>query len=68
MFPSHDQEDWLDVIELNVQNHNMIHRFLIYKPEIKKYSNLEGVVLDTKEKHLEFIEEIIRNIKTKKNN
>ena len=65
---SYSQEDWLDVIELNVQNHNMIHRFLIYKPEIKKYSNLEGVVLDTKEKHLEFIEEIIKNIKTKKNN
>lgn len=62
---SYLQEDWLDIIELDVKNHNLIHRFLTYNPECKKYFNKEGLLLDTKEKHLKYINQIIeKNKKT----
>lgn len=62
---SYSEEDWLDVIEIDIKNHNLIHRFLIYNPDSKKYSSKEGVLLDTKEKHLSYINQIIQEFKNK---
>lgn len=49
-----------DVIELPAKNHFTIHRFLIYDQERMMYRRNDNLVLlDTKESHLEFIEQII---------
>lgn len=44
-----------DVIELSVKDHNIAHRFLKYNSELYIYETLENILLDTKEKHLEYI-------------
>lgn len=43
-----------DVIELSVSDHNLLHRHLVYDTEKFIYTTLEGIPLDTKEKHIEF--------------
>lgn len=60
---SYNQEDWLDVIELIPEEHYFLHRYIIYDQERMMYRTLEGVLLDTKEKHLEYFEEIKNNLK-----
>lgn len=54
---SYNQEDWLDVIELTVKEHHFLHRYIIYDQERMMYRTLTGVLLDTKEKHLEYLKE-----------
>jgi hypothetical protein len=58
---SYNQEDWLDVIELSIKDHGFLHRYIVYDQERMMYRGLDGVLLDTKEKHLEYYE----NCKTK---
>ena len=54
---SYNQEDWLDVIELSVKDHHFIHRYIIYDQERMMYRRLDGILLDTKNKHLTYFEE-----------
>lgn len=56
---SYNEEHYKDVIELSVQNHNKIHRFIKYDKKTFMYKDLNGVLLDTKEKHLELINKVI---------
>lgn len=52
---SYNQEHIRDTIELNIKNHNFIHRYLIYDQErmmYRRYDNME--LLDTKIKHFNF--------------
>lgn len=51
---SYNQEDWLDVIELDIKNHGFLHRYIIYDQERMMYRGLDNVLLDSKEKHLEY--------------
>lgn len=53
---SYLEEHYLDVIELSIKDHNTAHRFLIYDQERMQYRTLEGILLDTKEAHLEYIQ------------
>lgn len=54
---SYNQEDWLDVIELSIKDHYFLHRYIIYDQERMMYRNLDGVLLNTKEKHMEYFKE-----------
>lgn len=54
---SYNQEDWLDIIELPIKDHYFLHRYIIYDQERMMYRNLDGVLLDTKEKHMEYFKE-----------
>lgn len=56
---SYNLEDAKDIISLSIENHNIIHRYLIYDQDTYKYKTLEGVLLDTKEKHIEYINYIL---------
>jgi len=47
-----------DVIILNKKFHRFIHRYLILNEETLMFTTKNGEVLDSKEKHLEFIEKI----------
>lgn len=51
--------DAKDVIELTPKNHTLIHRFLIYDQSTYKYKTIEGLLLETKEQHLNYINKII---------
>lgn len=53
---SYNKEHWKDVIHLSVKSHNLAHRFIIYDHERMMYRiAATGELLDTKERHLEFI-------------
>ncbi len=54
---SYNQEDWLDIIELSIKDHHFIHRYIIYDQERMMYRDLNGVLLNTKENHLQYFEE-----------
>jgi hypothetical protein len=56
---SYNQEDWLDVIQLSISEHNTLHRNIKYNQETMKYENKDGELLDTKEKHLKYLELIL---------
>ena len=52
---SYNIEDANSLIELSIKEHNKIHRYLIYDKETFYYKTLNGFLLDTKKKHLEYI-------------
>lgn len=51
-----------DVIELTPKNHAKIHRFIRYDKILFIYKDLNGNLLDTKEKHLNYISKIIEHL------
>ncbi len=59
---SYNKEHWKDVIELTPKHHAKAHRFLFYDQERMMYRRSDNnELLDTKEKHLEWIEWCIVN-------
>lgn len=52
-----------DVIELSVKNHNTAHRFLKYDQDTFMYKTLDGLLLNTKELHLKYINAVIEHDK-----
>ena len=56
---SYNQEDWLDVIQLSIKEHGVVHRNLNYNQEYMMFFTKDGEILDTKEKHLEFIKKLL---------
>lgn len=55
---SYNKEHFLDAIELSIKDHATAHRFLIYDQERMMYRGIDGVLLDTKESHLEYINKL----------
>ena len=53
---SYNEEHWKDVIFLSNKDHNKLHRYCTYDQERMMYRDLDGALLDTKERHLEYIE------------
>jgi hypothetical protein len=54
---SYNQKDWLDVIELNIKDHGFLHRYIVYDQERMMYRDINNVLLDSKEKHLNYFNE-----------
>jgi len=52
---SYNKEHWKDVIELSIEQHNLAHRYMIYDQERMMYRTLDGILLETKEIHLNYI-------------
>jgi len=50
-----------DVIELNPKDHAKIHRFVKYDQKTFMYKDLNGVLLDTREKHQDLIDKVLTN-------
>ena len=55
---SYNKEHHKDVIELTIREHNLLHRFLKYNQETFFYEDLEGNLLNTREKHLNYWDKI----------
>ena len=58
---SYNKEHFKDVIELTRDQHIFIHRFMTYDQERLMYRDLDGELLDTKERHLEFLDWCLKN-------
>ncbi len=47
-----------DVIELSIEDHYTAHRFIIYDQERMMYRTTSGVLLDSKEFHIEYLKNL----------
>jgi hypothetical protein len=57
---SYNKEHYKDVIELPIQEHFKLHRYLIYDQERKMYRRCDNnLLLDTKESHINYFNEIL---------
>jgi hypothetical protein len=57
---SYRPEHTKDVIEISMQDHYYIHRYMKYRPDMLMYETLDGVLLDSRDKHIEFIERVLK--------
>jgi len=57
---SYNKEHWKDTIEMFAKDHMKAHRFLVYDQERMMYRTIDGVLLDTKERHFEYIDNKIK--------
>lgn len=55
---SYNEEHWKDVIILSEMDHNKFHRYTKYDQERYMYRDLDGVLIDTREKCLDFLDKI----------
>lgn len=55
---SYNEEHWKDCIELNVADHALLHRYIKYDQERYMYRNLDGVLLDTRQSHIDLLENL----------
>jgi hypothetical protein len=53
---SYRKENARDVIFLSVRDHKTAHRYMIYDQEQKMYRTRSGLLLDSREKHEQYIE------------
>jgi len=51
---SYNEEHYRCVIELNNKDHRKLHRYMTYDQERMMYRTTQGVLLDTKKRHLEY--------------
>jgi hypothetical protein len=51
---SYNKDHWNDIIELSPRDHSFLHRYISYDQERMMYRDLKNILLDTKEKHLEY--------------
>jgi hypothetical protein len=59
---SYNEEHYLDIIDISFKDHKKAHRFIIYDRERMMYRRIDNnELLDTKEKHLEWIMWCIKN-------
>jgi len=56
---SYNAEHYKDVVFLTKEEHNTLHRYMIYDQERMMYRNLSGVLLDTKLNHSAYISEVL---------
>lgn len=60
---SYNEIHFCDIIHIEKKNHLKAHRFLVYDNEFFMYRRFDNMtLLDTKEKHLEFINYCINNL------
>ena len=55
---SYNEEHWKDCIELNIADHALLHRYVKYDQERYMYRNLDGILLDTKQSHIDLLESL----------
>lgn len=58
---SYNIKDAKDCIELSPKEHSLIHRFIDYDQSTFMYKDLKGNLLDTKEKHLSYISNVLKS-------
>lgn len=57
---SYNKEHYKDVFFLSKKDHNTIHRFMIYDQERMMYRDAKGKLLDTRDRHEQYIIDITK--------
>tara|TARA_R110000824_G_C14775397_1_gene631388 strand:- start:33 stop:512 length:480 start_codon:yes stop_codon:yes gene_type:complete len=52
---SYNKKHWKDVFLLAMADHNKAHRYMKYDEERRMYRGLDGVLLDMRESHLDYL-------------
>lgn len=52
---SYLEDHWLDVIFLTKADHSLAHRHMVFDEERRQYRTRDGVLLDTKQAHIDYI-------------
>lgn len=55
---SYNKEHWKDTIELTIAEHNKLHAFMTYDQERMMFRTTDGILLDTKQRHIDYFESI----------
>lgn len=55
---SYNEDHWKDCIELHYKDHALLHRYITYDQERMMYRNRHGILLDTKQSHIDLLSEI----------
>ncbi len=56
---SYNKEHWTDIIDLTMEEHSTIHRYMVYDQERMMYREcVSGILLDTKESHLKLLKDV----------
>ncbi len=50
---SYNQQHWLDVLPLSIEDHMLLHRNMKYDQDLRLYRTLDGTLLESKQAHLE---------------
>lgn len=58
---SYNEEHFKDVIELSIKGHNKLHRYLKYDKSTKFFMTIDGRILDTKQKHINYSITVLKN-------
>lgn len=58
---SYNEEHHKDLIFIDISDHYTAHRFMIYDQERMMYRTKDGELLDTKERHIAYINQYIEN-------
>lgn len=56
---SYNEVHYKDIIEISKKDHAKLHRFINYDKESFMYRDKNGKLLDSKEKHLEYMESVL---------
>lgn len=56
---SYRKEHWKDVLIIEAKTHAFIHRYIKYDQDKYMYRDMDGKLLDTKQKHRRYIESLI---------
>lgn len=59
---SYNDAHFQDTIELSPSEHYRLHRYMIYDQERKMYRTTDGVLLDTREAHIEYFKSLADKI------
>ena len=57
---SYNTEHRTDTILLKIKDHYTVHRFLQYDQSVFMYRTLSGELLDTREKHIQYVLDVFR--------
>lgn len=55
---SYNPDHLLSTISMAESDHNLLHRFIVYDQERKMYRDLDGVLLDTMDSHINLLKNI----------
>ena len=59
---SYNNEHRNDVIVLKIEDHLILHRYMIYDQERMMYRTINGILLDTKERHIEYLKTLVTEV------
>lgn len=59
---SYNEQHWKDVLEMSIEDHSLLHRYLSYDQNLRLYRRrVDNTLLESKEEHVQELLAILRN-------